>query len=59
MAIVHTWRNLRRRRCAYEEVEKELHKKDQEEEDKKRDPEEPERFDLSLCQLLGLLMKSY
>ena len=44
MAVVHTWRNLRgRSRCTFEEVEKELHAKDQEELNHKRDPEEPQR----------------
>lgn len=44
VAVVHTWRNLRgRSRCTFEEVEKELHAKDQEELNHKRDPEEPQR----------------
>ena len=44
MAVIHTWRNIRsRKRCTYEEVEKELHERDQEELDKKRDPEEPHK----------------
>ena len=44
MAIVHTWRNCRRgRRWTYEEVEKELYKRDQESEKMKRDPEDSER----------------
>ena len=44
VAVVHTWRNLRgRSRCTFEEVEKELHAKDQEDLDQRRDPEEPHR----------------
>ena len=40
MAIVHAWRNCRRgRRWSYEDVEKELHDRDQEALDRKRDPE--------------------
>ena len=44
VAVVHTWRNLRgKSRCTFEEVEKELHAKDQAELNQKRDPEEPHR----------------
>ena len=38
--MVHAWRNCRRgRRWSYEDVEKELHDRDQEALDRKRDPE--------------------
>lgn len=46
MALVHAWRNVRKKlnkSWTYEEVEKELHQRDQEEEDNKRDPEQPQR----------------
>ena len=44
VAVVHTWRNIRgRKRWTFEDVEKDLHERDQEELDKKRDPEEPHK----------------
>jgi hypothetical protein len=54
VAVIHTWRNIRgRKRWTYEEVEKELHERDQEELDKKRDPEEPHKYSAipTLCEV--------